>query len=147
MVRLESDSTLSSLQFEIRHFVVRHFGLRNRRTHSEWQDLANFRPLGDCFLWAVFWKLYKWPTLLGYFLHGYGYASILTKLYWASFWAIFSQSHLVTSRTSASAFRKSAKICDIASPVWLNFRCKNIFKLSGDTVFSGSSVKLTKCTC
>jgi hypothetical protein len=26
---------------------------------SGWPDWANFRALGDCFLWAVFWKLQK----------------------------------------------------------------------------------------
>jgi hypothetical protein len=28
--------------------------------------------------------------------HGQGYALILTNMYWATFWAIFSQTHLVT---------------------------------------------------
>jgi hypothetical protein len=30
------------------------------------------------------------------FLYGLGYASILTKMGWATFWASFSQNHLVT---------------------------------------------------
>jgi hypothetical protein len=39
--------------------------------------------MGDCLIWAVFWKLPKWPTFLGYF------AIILTKMVRATFWAIF----------------------------------------------------------
>jgi hypothetical protein len=31
-----------------------------------------------------------------YTTYGYGYALILTKNYWATLWAIFSQAHLVT---------------------------------------------------
>jgi hypothetical protein len=34
--------------------------------------------------------------ILGYFFHSASYALILTKVGWAEFWAIFSQTHLVT---------------------------------------------------
>jgi hypothetical protein len=36
---------------------------------------------------CIFWATY---------IHGEGYALILTKMAWAAFWAIFSQANLVT---------------------------------------------------
>jgi hypothetical protein len=38
----------------------------------------------------------KEPASWGYFFHGCGYALSLTKMAWASFRAIFSQTHKVT---------------------------------------------------
>jgi hypothetical protein len=34
---------------------------------------------------------------LGYFFHGTGYVFIWTKIGWATFWATFSQTHLVAA--------------------------------------------------
>jgi hypothetical protein len=46
--------------------------------------LANFRLLGDYFLWEVSF-------------HCKSYVLMLTKMFWATFWAIFFQkTHLVT---------------------------------------------------
>jgi hypothetical protein len=58
-----------------------------------------FRPLDDYLLWAVFGKygcMYVAHIFVATFLYGLGYASILTKMGWATFWASFSQNHLVT---------------------------------------------------
>jgi hypothetical protein len=44
----------------------------------------------------LFLKLQKKPTLLYYFLRSKIYVVMLTKMCWATFWAIFSQTHLVT---------------------------------------------------
>jgi hypothetical protein len=66
-----------------------------------WPDWANFRPSGDCLLWAVLEKLqipHEWATLF----HTKGYALILAQIEWATFWAIFSQTHLVTLALSPS---------------------------------------------
>jgi hypothetical protein len=53
--------------------------------------------LGDCLLWALTWKLQKYPTNLGYFVPWTSLSIILTKkLGWGTFWAIFSQTHQVT---------------------------------------------------
>jgi hypothetical protein len=54
--------------------------------------------LGDCYLWSAFSKLLKNPTFLDYFLNSISYVVVLTKTGWAAFWAIFSQTHLVTLR-------------------------------------------------
>jgi hypothetical protein len=59
---------------------------------------ADFRPLCDCFLWAVFGKMKEVARI---FLHSFSsvrvtYALFLTKKHWATFWATFSQTHLVT---------------------------------------------------
>jgi hypothetical protein len=59
-----------------------------------WPDWANFSLLGDCFIWVVSWKWLKEPKDLGYF------STVkllnLTKMGSATFWATFSQTHLVT---------------------------------------------------
>jgi hypothetical protein len=46
---------------------------------SGWPDWANFRLLGGGLLCAAFWKLQKYPKLLGYLLQITIYAIILTK--------------------------------------------------------------------
>jgi hypothetical protein len=50
-------------------------------------QIGRFSPFGH------FGKLLKQPKTLGYFLSR---KLILTKMAWATFWAIFSQTHLVT---------------------------------------------------
>jgi hypothetical protein len=44
--------------------------------------------------------LKKWPTFWGYLFPAQGYAFILTKMVWATFWAIFSQTNRVTLTTT-----------------------------------------------
>jgi hypothetical protein len=52
--------------------------------------------MGHCLLWAVFFKIYRSShNLSATLFHGESYVTIFTKLDWASFWAIFSQTHLV----------------------------------------------------
>jgi hypothetical protein len=67
-------------------------------------DLANFRPIGDCLLWAVTWNfraicdsllrafiyLQKYPTFSGYFAPRLSlYALLLTKkITWPTFWLV-----------------------------------------------------------
>jgi hypothetical protein len=41
------------------------------------------------------------------FFRGYGYLSIITKMGWATFWAIFSQTHLVTLLITSRCARLS----------------------------------------
>jgi hypothetical protein len=49
--------------------------------------------LDDC---AVFYKLQNSPNLWPTFLHGKIKGLILVIIGWATFWAIFSQTHVVT---------------------------------------------------
>jgi hypothetical protein len=69
-------------------------------SRTGWPDWATCRPLGDCFLWVVFFffncisssHFWAWCmfTLLRFYINFEG------KNCWATFWAFFSQSHLVT---------------------------------------------------
>jgi hypothetical protein len=45
---------------------------------SGWPD---FRLMDDCLIWAVFWKLQKYPTFLGYFSHSKEYDPLNKLLY------------------------------------------------------------------
>jgi hypothetical protein len=65
---------------------------RNFECCSGWPDWTIFRPLGDCSLWAILGNFNNWATLS----HNKCYAIILPQIDWATFWAIFSQTHLVT---------------------------------------------------
>jgi hypothetical protein len=63
-----------------------------------WPDWANFHLLGDCFLWVVFWKWRKWLKLTEatFSIVKTMYILNLMKMGWATLWASFSQTHLVT---------------------------------------------------
>jgi hypothetical protein len=50
----------------------------------------------------LFLKIAETSQLLEYFFHCQGYALFWTKVYWATFWAIFSQTHLVTLNLNPS---------------------------------------------
>jgi hypothetical protein len=53
-------------------------------------DGANLRPMGHSLLWAVAWKLQKYPTYFGYFIPWISfYKNFDKKMGWARFWAIF----------------------------------------------------------
>jgi hypothetical protein len=67
-----------------------------RGCQSDW---ANFRSLGDCLLWAGFFKLKKVDDIFRLLLPTIGYALSLQKMAWATFWAIFSLTHLLTLQT------------------------------------------------
>jgi hypothetical protein len=41
--------------------------IKSSRMSPGWPDWATYRQLGDCVLWAVYYKLQKQPKLLGYF--------------------------------------------------------------------------------
>jgi hypothetical protein len=59
--------------------------------------LVEFSLIGRLFsLISYFENGRSSPNLCATFLHGERSASILTKHVWATFWAIFSQTHLVT---------------------------------------------------
>jgi hypothetical protein len=45
--------------------------------------------MGDCLLWAVILKTREIDHCFGLRFHGYGYELNLTKMPWATFWAIF----------------------------------------------------------
>jgi hypothetical protein len=51
--------------------------------------------LGECLLWA-FLKITKVAQIIVIFFSTQRVARILTKMGWATFWAIFSQTHPVT---------------------------------------------------
>jgi hypothetical protein len=51
-----------------------------------------FSPIGRLFTLGSFKKI----TEVVHCFYGKGYASILTKMGWATFWAIFLQIHLAT---------------------------------------------------
>jgi hypothetical protein len=60
---------------------------------------ANFRPLGDCLLLAVFLKMTKVAQYFAYIfciMIKSMYVLILAQMDWAAFWAIFLHNHLVT---------------------------------------------------
>jgi hypothetical protein len=61
-----------------------------------WPDCANFRLLDDyLILWVVFVKTADVAHRFGLFFHGKSYVLILITG-WATVWAIFSQTRLVT---------------------------------------------------
>jgi hypothetical protein len=61
-----------------------------------WPDWANYRLLSDYLLWTFFLiTIVVWMFGLLFF-HGKSCVIVLTKMSWAIFWAIFSQTHLVT---------------------------------------------------
>jgi hypothetical protein len=60
-----------------------------------WPDWANFRPVGDGLLRAVFVKLKKSPKILDHFFPSL-WIICDEKLCWATFWATLSHTHLVT---------------------------------------------------
>jgi hypothetical protein len=67
------------------------------RKGAGWPDWTNFRPFRDCFLLAVFWKLQKWATFFGQLFSTVKIMpQIRPNMDWATFWVIFSQTHLVT---------------------------------------------------
>jgi hypothetical protein len=61
------------------------------RSITVWPDWANFFPLCDCFLLAVFFKLQKSTKFFGCFVPQKRFVCInLTKMSWVAFFAIFS---------------------------------------------------------
>jgi hypothetical protein len=63
--------------------------------------------LADCLLWAVFYNCRSSPNFLPTFFHGKRYALILTNMGWATFRAIFSQTHMVTLSISRANMQKN----------------------------------------
>jgi hypothetical protein len=62
-------------------------------------DWANLRPMGNFQLRVFFWKLqyiHSSPKFCAVFFNGRNYVLIQTRMGWASFWSIFSPTHLVT---------------------------------------------------
>jgi hypothetical protein len=51
--------------------------------------------LGDCLLWVVFEKTFISSPNLEFLILQKNYELIMTKMGWATFWATFSQNHLV----------------------------------------------------
>jgi hypothetical protein len=96
-------------------------------------DWPNFRPMGNCLLWAVFWIIAEVAkTFLGSFVPRSGLCiNFDKKMDWATFWAAFSQTHLVTlfasdwewlrwktltSRVTGCVCEKSRPRCGSTSP-------------------------------
>jgi hypothetical protein len=50
--------------------------------------LGEFSPIGSLFTLVIF-LITKIVRIFGHFFYGYGYAVTLTKICWATFWAIF----------------------------------------------------------
>jgi hypothetical protein len=71
-------------------------------------DVIQVDPLGNCCLWAAFLNGIISPCFWTTLIHGKYYVLILTKMDWATFWAMFSQTHLVTL-FMATAPRRQAK--------------------------------------
>jgi hypothetical protein len=68
--------------------------------------------LGGCYLWAVFFKLKKWPNFFGYFFpRKMLRINVDLKMGWATFWAIFSQTHLVTLVGGATGVQGCQMVC------------------------------------
>jgi hypothetical protein len=57
-------------KFAERQETSRRFFETEMHLWAGWQDLANFRPWGDCLLWVVFYNIQKYPKVLGHFFHG-----------------------------------------------------------------------------
>jgi hypothetical protein len=56
--------------------------------------------LGDFFSLGSFYEKYPTsPSLCAAYFQGKSYVLLLTKIGWATFWAIFEQTHLVTLNT------------------------------------------------
>jgi hypothetical protein len=60
-----------------------------------WPDWANFRLLGGCFLWSVCLKITKIAQILSHYFTVKVINKIWPKMGWATFWAMFSKTHLV----------------------------------------------------
>jgi hypothetical protein len=59
--------------------------------------LGEFSAIGRLFSLGSFMKITEVAKILrSAFFHDTSYALILTKMGWVAFWAIFSQTHLVT---------------------------------------------------
>jgi hypothetical protein len=77
-----------------------------------WQDWANFRFLGDCFLWAVFLEITEGAHTFGLlFSTEKVMSSYLETTGWATLWAIFSQTHLVALFPNSCASSSCRRLC------------------------------------
>jgi hypothetical protein len=95
--------------------------------------VARVTRLGDCFLWTFFEKLLESPKILGYFFStGKSYVSILTKMDWATLWAIFSQTHPVTLAVACS--RKVQSIVSLLFALTSDCRCQTSKDLKGQKI-------------
>jgi hypothetical protein len=54
------------------------------------------RSLGESFLWAVFLKITEEAQIFYLLISVKSYVLSLAKMGWATFWAMFSRTHLVT---------------------------------------------------
>jgi hypothetical protein len=74
-------------------------------------DLANFRPLVDGLFMGSFLKITEVAHIFGPLFPGLRLSMNLTKMVWAIFWVIFSQTHLVTLLKTMRLENKRLKIC------------------------------------
>jgi hypothetical protein len=76
-----------------------------------WPDWANFRPPDDCLLWAVFSKIQEDANIIMLlFVTDNVMHSLKQKMGWATIWAIFSQTPLVTLEALQMNSREKVEI-------------------------------------
>jgi hypothetical protein len=67
MSTLEHSATFCIFQYYFMNFIEWRPGWPD----AQYASPTNFRPMGDCILWVVFWQLYYLPKILGYFFPKY----------------------------------------------------------------------------
>jgi hypothetical protein len=85
-----------------------------------WLNSTNFCHLGDCLLWVLIDEITKLARKLGLLFHSKCHVCIYLLRRnegWATFWAFYSQRHLVT--LVARHFATSA-------PIWILSVCENV---------------------
>jgi hypothetical protein len=66
-------------------------------SQAGWPDWSNFRPLGDCFLWVFFEIFLKKHIFWATDQHEKKLCFDYDKnCAWATLWAVYKQTHLVT---------------------------------------------------
>jgi hypothetical protein len=101
-----------------------------------WPDWANLGQLDSCLLGTVFENYRsRQPTFLRYFSADKVLNLISTKLGWAPFWAIFSQTHLVTLYWTLPFLYIVYALC------FLNFSGWNVSQKYNNFLFKFTSVK------
>jgi hypothetical protein len=90
---------------------------------TEWPDWANFRLMGECYFVHFFDNYSRSPK----YVFGATFSSVKVmhsfwrKLFWATFWAIFSQTHPVTLSCkwdSVSSWMRIVSVADISVYAW-----------------------------
>jgi hypothetical protein len=76
---------------------------------------------------------------LATFFHGHSYASILIKIFWATLWAIFSQTNLVTlvyGKTNSKIVRLAGKVRLFLTQICVSVRHPDFFHVNATSIIT-----------